>query len=189
MMAGHRFHPEKAEKLLDPKRKEIIAPERAIEILQIGTQDVIVDLGAGNGYFTVPMAKMTKEKVYAVDVQQEMLEFLKTHAEKEQVDNIEYILEDVSNTSLPSRLADKGLMSFVFHEVDDHDAVLAEIQRVMKPNGKFLIIEWEAVESEMGPPLHERIPSQQLLEYMKTKYQNVEFFSFHPTVYGILLTY
>lgn len=89
-MAGHRFHPEKAEKLLDPKRKEIIAPEQAIEILQIGIQDVIVDLGAGNGYFTVPMAKKTKEKVYAVDVQQEMLEFLKKHAEKEQVDNIEY---------------------------------------------------------------------------------------------------
>ena len=188
-MAGHRFHPEKAGKLLDPKRKEIISPEQVISILQINKHDVVADLGAGNGYFTVPIAKITKEKVYAVDVQPEMLQFLKQHAEQETVTNIEYRQADVAATSLSSHSIDKGIMAFVFHEVSNQDAVLAEIERIMKPNGKFLLIEWEAVESEMGPPLHERLFSKDLLDYLKTKHDHVEMVHFHPTVYGLLITF
>ncbi len=59
-MAGHRFHHSKAEKLLNPKRRELIAPEEVVSLLHISERDVVADLGAGNGYFTVPIAKVAK---------------------------------------------------------------------------------------------------------------------------------
>lgn len=188
-MAGHRFHYEKAEKLLDPKRKEWISPEQVISVLSVLRDDVIADLGAGNGYFTIPLAKETNEKVHAVDVQPEMIQLLKQRAEQMAITNIEYQVADVSSTALPSHSIDKGLMAFVFHEVEPKDAVMDEIRRIMKPNGQFLFIEWEVINSEMGPPVHERIASSNLLAYLKTKTSQVEFIRFHPAIYGVLIHY
>ncbi|MEC5189302.1 class I SAM-dependent methyltransferase [Geobacillus thermodenitrificans] len=186
-MTGHRFHHEHAERLLDPKRKEWIDPEKAISMLSVKPDDTIMDLGAGNGYFTIPLAQATNGNVYAVDVQPEMIELLKQRAQQLGMTNIQYQVADVVSTSLSSRSIDKGIMAFVFHEVEQKDAAIDEIRRVMKPDGTFLLIEWEAIESEMGPPLHERIPSDQLLSYMKQKAGHVELVRFHPAVYGLLI--
>lgn len=185
-MTGHVFHHSKAEKLLNPKRRELIAPEKVISLLNVSEHDIVADLGAGNGYFAVPMAKVAKT-VYAVDVQQEMLDLLQQHAEKEGVENISYILSDVAKTTISPQSVEKGLMAFVLHEVDDREAVFAEIARIIKPNGAFLFIEWEAVESEMGPPLHERIPSHQLMDEAKAHFAHVELVHFHPSVYGVIV--
>ncbi|MGG6432358.1 class I SAM-dependent methyltransferase [Anoxybacillus sp. D401a] len=185
-MTGHVFHHSKAEKLLNPKRRKLIAPEKVISLLNVSEHDIVADLGAGNGYFTVPMAKVAKT-VYAVDVQQEMLDLLQQHAEKEGVENISYILSDVAKTTISPQSVEKGLMAFVLHEVDDREAVFAEIARIIKPNGAFLFIEWEAVESEMGPPLHERIPSHQLMDEAKAHFTHVELVHFHPSVYGVIV--
>lgn len=112
-----------------------------ISVLSVQRDDVIADLGAGNGYFTIPLAKETNEKVHAVDVQPEMIQLLKQRAEQMAITNIEYQVADVSSTALPSHSIDKGLMAFVFHEVEPKDAVMDEIRRIMKPNGQFLFIE------------------------------------------------
>lgn len=66
-MTGHRFRPEKAGKLLDPKRKNIVSPEQVMDVLEIKLGDIVADLGAGNGYFTVPIAQKTKAPVYAIE--------------------------------------------------------------------------------------------------------------------------
>lgn len=116
-----------------------------------------------------------------------MIELLKQRAAKLAVTNIEYRVADVASTALPSHSVDKGIMAFVFHEVEQKEAALDEIRRVMRPNGQFLLIEWETMESEMGPPLHERIPSEELFSYVKQKAGNVELVRFHPAVYGLLI--
>lgn len=187
-MTGHRFRPEKAGKLLDPKRKNIVSPEQVMDILEIKLGDIVADLGAGNGYFTVPIAQQTKELVYAIDVQSEMLELLKEHAEKEEVTGIEYILSDISNTSLRDHSVDKVLIAFVIHEVPNFDEVLQEVKRIVKPGGKLLILEWAVVESEMGPPLHERIASKDLQNQVRSKGFQSTVFQLHETIYGLLVT-
>lgn len=187
-MTGHRFNPEKAEKLLDPKRKELVSPEQVLSLLEIQEGEMVADLGAGNGYFTVPIAKITKETVYAVDVQPQMLDFLKEHAQKEGVTNIECITSNINDVPLNSDSVDKVLIAFVIHEIPNLDDVLNEVKRILKPNGKFLILEWEAVESEMGPPLHERIPSKNLEEYFKKREIHTELFHLNKIIYGILIT-
>ena len=82
-MAGKMFSHEKAEKLLDPKRQETVPVEEVIRLLDLNGDEKVIDLGAGNGYLTLPIAKATKDRVTAVDIQPEMLEMLAERAEKE----------------------------------------------------------------------------------------------------------
>ncbi|EGL82346.1 Methyltransferase type 11 [Caldalkalibacillus thermarum TA2.A1] len=161
-MTGHRFHPDKADKLVDPKRREKLNPDALLSKLGFKDGERIADLGAGNGFFTLPMAKISSEPVYAVDIEPQMLAKLKERAEKEGLDHIRYIESDLESITLEDHAVDKVFIAFVLHEVGNLSKALCEVKRILKPGGKGLILEWEAVEMEEGPPLHERIHSDAL---------------------------
>lgn len=165
-MAGHRFKPEKAEKLLDPKRQELIPPNKVIDILDIKKSDKVADLGAGNGYLTLPIAEQTNETVYAVDIEPKMLDLLKERATKGNRKNIQYIQSDLENIQLKDHSVNKAIMAFVMHEIPDMKKAISECRRILEVNGRLVILEWEAVESEMGPPIHERISSNDLKQFL-----------------------
>ncbi|WP_174733484.1 class I SAM-dependent methyltransferase [Mesobacillus harenae] len=186
-MAGHRFNPEKAGKLIDSSRRKVITPEQVISMLQIENRDVIADLGAGNGYFTVPMAMKTEEPILAVDIQPEMLKLLKKHAEEKNVKNIRSIESGLEQIPIEDGVADKILIAFVLHEVPDIDKVMDELKRMKKPEGKILILEWQAVEAEMGPPLHERIPLEDLKQQVEKNGFVSEGHNLNEQIYGLLL--
>lgn len=172
-MAGHIFNPEHADKLLDPKRIELLPPEKIIGELSLGSDDIVADLGAGNGFFTLPLAKNTSQTVYAVDIEPKMLELLKERAKKDGVENIKYVTSNLEEINLPSNSINKALLAFVMHEVPHMEKALNEIKRILKPGGKTLILEWEAIEMDMGPPLHERIPSNKLRDFIQDQGFNV----------------
>lgn len=185
---GHIFNPDKAGKLLDPNRKDIIAPATVIELLEIKSQDRIADLGAGNGYFTVPMAHKTDKEVYAVDIEPKMLALLKEHAAEENATNIEYFEGSLEEIPLKDHSAEKALIAFVTHEVPNVVKMMKELKRIVVPGGKVLILEWDVVDSEMGPPIHERIPSQQLQKQFDENGLKGEIHQINKQVYALLLT-
>ncbi|MCP8617685.1 class I SAM-dependent methyltransferase [Salirhabdus salicampi] len=148
---------------------------------------MVADLGAGNGYFTIPAAKMTKSNVLAVDIEPYMLELLEKRANKFQIKNIEYIESDLDKIQLDSKSVDKVIVSFVIHEVTSIENTLNEIRRILKPGGKALIIEWEAIETENGPPFHERIPSKELLKIVKQHGFEAKVLTLNEANYGIVL--
>lgn len=166
-MAGERFDPEHAAKLLDPRRNKFVAPQQVIDILEIQDGDRIADLGAGNGFFTLPLATYADVTVYAVDIEEQMLAMLRERAIRAKVKNIEYILSDLENIQLPNQVVDKALISFVLHEVPNLTKALAELHRILKPGGCVLVLEWEAKEMNFGPPLHERIPAAKLIKILE----------------------
>ncbi|MFO1445196.1 methyltransferase domain-containing protein [Bacillus sp. Bva_UNVM-123] len=158
-MAGHRFSPEKADKLLAPKRRELIDLPRVMSLLNLQRNDTVADFGAGNGFFTIPFAKATKEAVYAVDIEPRMLDLLKKRAEEEGISNIHYIESNLENINLEDKTVKKAIVAFVMHEIPNIENAIEEFKRIIQPNGLLLILDWEAVESEMGPPFHHRISS------------------------------
>lgn len=187
-MAGHRFNPEHVQKLHDPKRKKLLPAEEIIRNFGIGQGDKVVDLGAGSGYFTIPTAKETKDDVYAVDIEPKMLKVLKERAAAENVENIRYIVSDLENIPLENDAADKIIVAFVLHEVGNVSNALDEIKRILKPGGNVLVLEWEAVETEMGPPLTERIPSQKLVETLRQHGFETELSHPSEAYYAVVLT-
>ncbi len=187
IMTGHRFNPEHANKLLNPKRGKAILPENVIEIMNIQKGDQVVELGAGNGYFTLPIARITEEMVYAVDIEPHMLSLLQDRAREQHISNLTYVTSDVTNTQLPDEVADKVLFAFVAHEIPDIGALLREVSRIVKKGGQLLIVEWEAVVSESGPALEERIPSIKLQNLLTSFGYASKFYKISDSVYGLLV--
>ncbi|MGB8002153.1 MAG: methyltransferase domain-containing protein [Anaerobacillus sp.] len=184
-MAGKRFKPGKADRLLDPKRREIISPEQVIAHLNVKKTDHVADFGAGNGYFTLPIAEAA-EKVYAVDIEKQMLDLLKIRVSEEGgAGEIEYVVSNLEQINLADHVADKAIAAFVIHEVPDLTKAFQEFKRIIKQGQKLLVLEWEAIEMEMGPPLHERISSEKMKQIFEENGLDPVIHHFHESVYGV----
>jgi len=188
MIYGHRFNPEKADLLLDPRRREKLPPEEILALLEIEKGDIIADLGSGNGYFTVPIAEKTGTTVYAVDIEPKMLDSLMDHAAKADVKNIQPVTSDLAQIKLPNHSVDKIFSSMVMHEISSLNAVIGEIKRIVRPNAKLLILDWEAIEMKAGPPLKVRIPSEKLKAIFEAHHFRVEKRMINSGVYAFVMS-
>lgn len=159
---GHRFNPKHVEKLDNPERRKLLPPDDIITLLGVKDDDVIGDIGCGPGYFTLPLAKRCAS-VYAVDVSPEMLELLRERAAAENLNNITYVESTAEHVNIPDQAVDCVICSLVLHEVDDLKQTLSEMKRMLRADGKILLIEWAVKEMEMGPPISERLAEDVLL--------------------------
>ncbi|RLQ96753.1 class I SAM-dependent methyltransferase [Falsibacillus albus] len=185
-MGGKVFNYQKAEKLLDPKRQELIPIDRVLQLLDVNKEDIVSDLGCGNGYLTLPIAQKVNTNVVAVDLQAEMLELLEKRAMEANVGNVTLVQASLEKAGLDHHSMDKIVSAFVLHEVPELEKVMSDLHKALKPNGKWLILDWEAIEMEMGPPLHERISSGRMADLLDEKGFQTEVGYFNQGVYYIV---
>ena len=146
-----------AGKLDDPARLKWLPPSEVIAALDIHCGMTVVDVGAGTGYFSIPIADWlgTSGIVHAVDLQPEMLELLKKklYHGKKNLCKIELLEGSADCVPLPDRSADLVLLANIWHELDSLDAVLKEIRRLLKSGGRLAILDWRAeFSAPPGPP-------------------------------------
>jgi ubiquinone/menaquinone biosynthesis C-methylase UbiE len=161
-MNERRFNAAGAQRLDDPARKLWLPPTEVLEAMCLHPGEIIADVGAGTGYFSLPLAQAvgTNGKVYAVDAQDEMLSLLRQKLDDATLSNVELIHAEADNTGLSASSCDCFFVANVWHEFDDHAAVLLEASRVLKPGGRIAILDWRTdVEPEAGPPLGHRLDS------------------------------
>lgn len=135
------------------------SPEKNLEQFGVGTNMSVADLGAGSGFYTLAAARMMKlgtGKVYAIEVQRDLLGRIKDAADKEMLKNIEYIwanFEKVNGSKLHDHIIDRAIVSNVLFQIEDADKVIAlkEIARILKTDGKVLFIDWSESFNGMGP--------------------------------------
>jgi ubiquinone/menaquinone biosynthesis C-methylase UbiE len=155
----HKFNPANIDRLDNPERK-IILPSMDI-LLKLGLRpdDVMIDIGAGTGYFSIPASKIVgnKGRVYAVDNSAEMIEVLKSRVAESGAKNITIIISEEYDLKLDDCIADLALMCTVLHEIDDKRRFLMAVQRIMKAKSRLAIIEWSKKPMNMGPPLNDRM--------------------------------
>jgi ubiquinone/menaquinone biosynthesis C-methylase UbiE len=146
-------------------RRKLISPETVLDMMNLQKGETLLDIGAGTGYFAVPALEYVGSagKVIAADISAERIAALKKSAEPQPA-NFEILLCGAKKIDLPDACADRILMAFVFHEVDDRKAYLSETRRLLKERGELTIVEWAPVVSPMGPPLSERIDYSVLAE-------------------------
>ena len=162
-MHERRFHPSQMSKLEDPERKKWLPPDEILARLELQPGWTVADIGAGTGYFALPMARAVGEAghVLAVDASPEMLARLRARADEERLTNLRFTRAEASSTGLGPRSCNCVLMANVWHEFDDHGAVLAEAQRILKPGGRIVILDWRPdAGPEHGPPLEHRIAAE-----------------------------
>ncbi|WP_117169466.1 class I SAM-dependent methyltransferase [Paraliobacillus sediminis] len=184
-LTNKRFNPEHADKLMSEERKVQLPQSKIIDYLKLTPTDKVADLGAGNGYFTIPIARNTTNTVYAVDIEPKMLDMLKENTTKERLDNIDYVISDLEDIQLPDNAVNKVLVSLVIHEVTNLETSINEIKRIIKPGGELLLIEWKAIETESGPPLDERISSNGMIKFLNTAGFSAEAIDLNAVHYAI----
>jgi ubiquinone/menaquinone biosynthesis C-methylase UbiE len=119
-------------------------PDQALDALAIKPGMVVADVGAGTGYFTLRLARRVgaSGKVYANDIQPEMLRTLRQNAARAGLHNIETVLGAESDPKLPAHSLDLILLVDVYHEFSQPQKMLDHMRDDLKPNGRLVLLEY-----------------------------------------------
>jgi ubiquinone/menaquinone biosynthesis C-methylase UbiE len=120
------------------------APSKAIAALGLEAGDAVADVGAGSGYYTIRLARVVGAtgRVYATDIQPEMLALVRKKVEAERLSNVELVLGAPSDPRLPAASVNLVLMVDVYHELADPQGMLRALKRALKPGGRLVLIEF-----------------------------------------------
>lgn len=165
------FNASLAHRLDDPARRAWLPPAEVLAALALRSGETIADVGAGTGYFCLPLAQAVGPhgKVYAVDAQEEMLLLLRQKLDEAAMVNVELVPAEADNTGLPTSSCEHFFMANVWHEFDDRAAVLREAARVLKLGGRIAVLDWRPdVEPLAGPPLDHRLTSSSAVEELRS---------------------
>lgn len=126
-----------------PQRQTEENSRLVIEKMNLSPNAVVADIGAGSGYYSFRIAALVpKGKVYAVDVQDEMIRVLKQKKTEKNASNVEVVKGDSMNVKLPPHSIDLAIMVDVYHELSWPREILQSITTSLKPSGKILLIEY-----------------------------------------------
>lgn len=120
------------------------APDKALDALGSLSGQTVADVGAGSGYFTVRLAARVgrQGRVYANDLQPEMLKMLAARLARENVPNVTLIPGAVDDVRLPAASVDLVLMVDVYHEFSEPQKMLRSIRAALKPGGRLVLLEY-----------------------------------------------
>jgi ubiquinone/menaquinone biosynthesis C-methylase UbiE len=183
----HKFNIRNIEKLDNPERRKMMPPEETLLKFKIEDDGKLLDIGCGIGYFTVPAAKMLKNnKVIGIDIIPEIIGIAKEKAHG--ISNLQFRTSEEYNFPVENNSIKYVLISNVLHEIEDINRYFNEIKRVLKEDGYLLIIDWEKREMEFGPPSHERISKNEMVELCdKAGLSLIEYVEINSNHYGLKL--
>jgi len=158
-----KFDPGNKDILISVERRKILDTHRLLSLIPVMPYHVVADIGCGPGYFTIPLAKYLFDgKVFALDVQQEMLDAVKDEVKTVNLTNVKIILSEEEKLPLKDNSLDGGLAAFVLQEAENPIALLKETHRVLKKSGWLAMLEWHKRKTKDGPPVKQRIGEKQL---------------------------
>lgn len=166
-----------------PEREEEEQPTQLLDALRLKPGDVVADIGAGSGFLTWRMAKRVGPtgRVYANDIQPEMLAILRTNVAAHGVTNVVPVLGNVTDPKLPTNAVDLAIFVDVYHECDHPYEMIRALCGSLKPGGRLVFVEYRA-EEEWIPikPLHKMAEAQVKREMALQPLEWVETLRFLP---------
>jgi ubiquinone/menaquinone biosynthesis C-methylase UbiE len=127
-----------------PERESEEASTKAIAALKLREGQVVADVGAGSGYYTILLraAVGPRGRVYATDIQPEMLALIRKKVETRRLSNVELVLGTPTESRLPDGAIELALMVDVYHELAQPQLFLQSLKRALKPDGRLVLIEF-----------------------------------------------
>jgi SAM-dependent methyltransferase len=145
----------------DPARDAWQMPGRVIDALQLRPGQVVADIGAGTGYFTMPLAKSpARPKVYAVDIEPSMVEYVKRRAAQAGLANVVGVVGGADRTNLPEAV-DVVLIVDTYHHIANRVAYFTALKAQLTPGARLAIVDFRK-DAESGPPVEFRFTPDQI---------------------------
>jgi ubiquinone/menaquinone biosynthesis C-methylase UbiE len=136
--------PAGADWLVRPEREQEEQPEKAIAALEIPKGGTVADIGAGVGYYSWRLAEVVgpSGRIYANDIQPEMIRLLKQNIKAKSISNVIPVLGTVDDPKLPKNAIDLALLVDVYHEFSEPQKMLDRIRESLKPGGRLVLLEY-----------------------------------------------
>jgi ubiquinone/menaquinone biosynthesis C-methylase UbiE len=170
----------------DPERDAWQMPHQVIEALALKPGAAVADIGAGTGYFSARLAHFVPQgRVYAVDIEPDMVKYLAERAKREKLDNLIAVTGAADDARLPHKV-DLVLMVDTYHHIDRREAYFRKLARSLNPGGRVAIIDFNA-RSQIGPPPAARIePGRVTSEMTAAGYRLEREHEFLPNQYFLV---
>jgi len=165
-------------------------PERVLRALQLGRGSVVADVGAGPGFWTLPLARRVgaRGRVFALDPEPLALQTLRRRLAQARIRNVTPVLNDDGSPMLPEAACDLAVMVNVYHHFASPAEFLRRVARCLKPGGRLANIDWVDRDTPKGPPAHRRIsPKVFLRDARRAGLALVEEHRFLPYQYFVVL--
>jgi len=148
------------------EREREEAPSKAIAAIDLAPDAVLADIGAGSGYYSFRLSeKVPQGKIVAVDIQPEMLDFLRKKSAELGITNVEPHLGTIEDVKLPAASLDAALMVDSYHEFSHPREMLASLHHALKPGGRIFLLEFRGEDPRVPiKPLHKMTEAQARLE-------------------------
>ncbi len=152
-------------KMEEPGRDAWQRPEEVVRALDLAPGDVVADVGAGPGYFSLRLARAVGPAgaVYAVDVVPEIVAALRERLDRAGVGNVAPILARDGDPLLPPAACDLVLVVDTFHHLPGGAAYLEALAARLRPGGRIANVDFHKRETPVGPPLEHRISREDFL--------------------------
>jgi len=161
---------EDAVSVLDsPERRRTQDPEKFWSRVGLHSGEVVVDVGAGSGFYSFPAAERVgpRGRVFAVDVSDELVELVRERAKAMKVDNLEPLLSSPTHIPLDDAVADVALLANVLHGIPPR--TVDEAIRVLRPGGRLVDVDWKKRSTPEGPPVHHRLSASEATRVLSAR--------------------
>jgi ubiquinone/menaquinone biosynthesis C-methylase UbiE len=140
--------------------------ELLLAALKVKPGQTVCDMGCGNGYYTLDLARMVGEKgkVLAVDIQPEMLSLLNQRAKQAGISNVEPILGTLIDPKLPEAAVDQILCVDVYHEFSHPEHMLRAMHKSLAPGGRLVLVEFRLEDPDVPIKLLHKMSKKQILK-------------------------
>ncbi|MBX3230610.1 MAG: class I SAM-dependent methyltransferase [Labilithrix sp.] len=160
----HRFEKadEWAPKFDDPARDEWQKPQDVVAALELQPGMKVADVGAGTGYFIPHLSRAVGEKgvVYALDVEPDMVRYMKERVAREKLTNVQPTVVPADDLGVVD--LDRILFVDVWHHIPNREAYATRLRNALKPGGRVVIVDF-TLDASHGPPKHHRLEPEKVV--------------------------
>jgi 2-polyprenyl-3-methyl-5-hydroxy-6-metoxy-1,4-benzoquinol methylase len=182
--------PEQWVKALErPDRDGWQKPEQVVEALALKPGAAVADIGAGSGYFSVRFARAVGPRgtVYAADIDEGLIEYLRQRAQKEGLTNFKAVHGQPDDPLLPPASIDLVFICDVIHHIENRGAYYAKLASALRPGGRLAIVDFHKRELPVGPPPAMKIARDDLVgELDRSGFSLAQEFDFLPHQYFLV---
>ena len=185
---GELFPPDKIFLLEEPRDWQ--DTEEIMDRLHLGAGDIVADIGAGSGFFTIPFSSRVGDKglVFAEEIQIEMINYISRKVEEQELKNIRVIFGKPEDPSLLDNFFNLVFLANTYHELEKPFLMLENIKKDMRHSGRLAIIDWDpAKQSPFGPPIEAKVPESTIIkEVERSGFELIEKHNFMPYHYFLV---